>query len=79
MHHYLHVIKPAVIVVSDNGAAEALEENNASDLKGVVVKVKIESRSSVPPGWISLIDLLTTKGDRCQRRFPKCCGLGRGC
>ena len=39
IHHYLQVVRPAVLVVANGAAADLLQRNNASDLEDIAIKL----------------------------------------
>ncbi len=49
--HYMKVVKPAVLVVEDNSAAEILQRNNALDLEQSVLRFVAHSDGPFPEGW----------------------------
>ena len=58
VQHYLKVVKPAVLVVGDDPAAETFHKNNDLDLPASTLRVVASSDRPVQDGWTSLHDIL---------------------
>lgn len=66
--HYLRVILPAALVVSDEGMMKTLEQNHEDELQSIELRIKAQSdrqcgRASFG-SWLTLIDILADSVNR---------------
>ena len=55
--HYLQIVKPVVLVVGDELAAEAMQRNNATEIDGINLKLVIDLPGKSANGWTNLKDI----------------------
>lgn len=57
VRHYLNIVKPAVLVVSDELAAETMQQANAAEVDGINLKLVVDSQGRLGNGWTNLKDI----------------------
>ena len=58
VRHYLHIVKPVVLVVGDDMTAAAIQRDNASEVHSISTKIIVESSRKPADGWSSMKDIL---------------------
>lgn len=57
VRHYLQIVKPVVLVVGDELAAEAMQRNNATEIDSISLKLVADVQEKSANGWTSLKDI----------------------